>query len=68
MITEIDISDIKELTLLKSEFQDLQKSRFSVRFDKNKIIIKAKDEHASKTILHSITQAREVYKKISLIK
>lgn len=68
MITEkIIIDDKSELSLLKSEFDELKKSRFEINFEDNILVLIAKDKTALKSIKNSVLQARSVYKKISSI-
>jgi len=69
MITErFEISDKDELKLLMTEFENLKKSRFWVIFEKNIVVLYAKDKTALKAIKNSVLQTRNIYKKMKSIK
>ena len=64
---QIKLKDKTELTLLRSEFEGLSKPRFKVDFQRNNLIVSAKDDVALRSVLNSINQARNIYKNISKI-
>jgi tRNA threonylcarbamoyladenosine modification (KEOPS) complex Pcc1 subunit len=68
MIQKVIVENELELKLLKSEFDDLQRPRFSITFEDDVLVIDAQDGVAMKAALNSVKQAQEIHKKISEIK
>lgn len=64
----LEIDDPEKIRILKTEFESLQKERFTVKTQKNRVEISAQDATALKAILNSVCKVLAVYEKMRKIK
>ena len=64
----LKIDEPEKIRILKTEFESLEKERFTVKTTKDAVEITAEDATALKAILNSVCKVLTVYEKMRKIK